>query len=69
MARSTNRSYYTWAHNVEMCLRNGSFVRKSKYGLGQFMNGDFMGFIEAVPEGMAEIPMEKAEKLIPGVCK
>ena len=38
--------YYTWEHNIDGCLRNGSFVRRSKYGLGQFMNGDFMGFVD-----------------------
>lgn len=60
--------YYTWAHNVDMALENGSFVRKSKNGLGQFMNGDFMGFIDEVPKGMARVPTDKAVRLIPKCC-
>jgi hypothetical protein len=63
------RIYYTWAHNIDGCLSNGSFVRKSTCGLGQFMNGDFMGFIPAVPEGMTQVSTEHAEKLIPKCCQ
>ena len=51
----------------EGCLENGSFVRRSKYGLGQFMNGDFMGFIEDVPEGMVD--RDLARRLIPECCR
>lgn len=61
--------YYTWTHNIEGCLRNGSFVRNSKYGLAQYMNGDFMGFIENVPEGMSNINPEEAKNFIPECCR
>jgi hypothetical protein len=61
--------YWTWEHNIEGCLRNGSFVRKSRHGLGQFMNGDFMGFIDAVPEGMCSVDTVKAFRLIPTCCR
>lgn len=44
-------------------------MRRSKYGLGQFMNGDFMGFIEDVPEGMAEVDRDLARRLIPECCR
>ena len=69
MPTNTPPQYFTWSHNVEGCLENGSFVRRSKYGLGQFMNGDFMGFIEAVPEGMVEVDRDLARCLIPECCR
>ncbi len=62
-------TYYPWRHNVEGCLENGSFVRRSKYGLGQFTCGDFVGFIEAVPEGMVEVDRDLARSLIPECCR
>ena len=62
-------TYYTWENNVVGCLQNGSFVRKSKHGIYQFMNGDPMGFIEAVPNGMCEVDTERAFKLIPECCR
>lgn len=49
-------------------LRNGSFLRRGKYGLAQFMNGDFMGFIPAVLPGFSEVDKKHAENLIPRVC-
>lgn len=65
--------YYTWSHNIDGCLRNGSFVRtavkecsEGKYV--QYMNGDFMGYIQEVPEGMVEVDHDKAIKLLPKVC-
>ena len=69
MPTNTPHQYFTWSHNVEGCLENGSFVRRSKYGLGQFMNGDFMGFIEDVPEGMVEVDRNLARCLIPECCR
>ena len=69
MSANTPHVYYTFAHNIEGCLENGSFVRRSKYGLGQFMNGDFTGFIEAVPEGMVEVDRDLARRLIPDCCR
>lgn len=62
-------TYYTWAHNIDGCLGNGSFVRHSRFGLGQFMNGDFMGFIEEVPEGMTEVDELYAKTKIPECCR
>lgn len=62
--------YYTHAHNVDGCLENGSFVRKRKDGkLVRYMNGDFISFIEKVPEGMIEVPVKKAVELLPECCK
>ena len=61
--------YYTWEHNIDGCLRNGSFVRRSKHGLAQFMNGDFMGFIDEVPKGMCAVDVVHAFKLIPKCCR
>ena len=59
-----------WANpGGDFGLRNGSFVRESKYGLAQYMNGDFMGIIPAVPKGFTEVDTVHAEKLIPGCCK
>ena len=69
MSANIPHTYYTWSHNVEGCLENGSFVRRSKYGLGQFNNGDFLGFIEAVPEGMVEVDRDLARCLIPECCR
>jgi hypothetical protein len=69
MSATIQHTYYTWAHNVEGCLENGSFVRRSKFGLGQFTNGDFMGFLEAVPEGMVEVDRSLARCLIPECCR
>lgn len=36
-----------------MELMNGSFYRKTKYGIGWYMNGDFMGEKE-----MSDIPRD-----------
>jgi len=62
------RTYYTWEHNIDGALENGSFVRLGKHGLAQYMNGDFMGFVDAVPEGMARVDTTHAERIIPKVC-
>ena len=69
MSKKTPLTYYASAHNAEECLKNGSFVRRSKYGLGQFTLGDFVGFIEAVPEGMVEVDRNLARCLIPECCR
>ena len=69
MSENVQHAYYASAHNAEECLKNGSFVRRSKYGLGQFTLGDFMGFIEAVPEGMVEVDRNLARSLIPECCR
>lgn len=63
--------YWAYTGNETEALRNGSFLRKSKYGLARFMNGDFMGFIESevVPEGFTEVPKERADELIPDCCR
>ena len=36
MPENIPHTYYACAHNAEECLKNGSFVRRSQYGLGQF---------------------------------
>lgn len=62
--------YFTWAHNIEGCLRNGSFVaQRTKNRLVQYMNGDYMGTLEAVPKGMIEVDAALAKRLLPNCCK
>lgn len=60
--------YYVRPEAKESMLRNGSFVRRSRYGLAWFMNGDFCGFLEEVPEGYEEVELEYARALVPRVC-
>lgn len=68
--RRAKPAYYTWSHNIEGCLRNGSFVRKDADGkLVQYMNGDFMGGIRETPEGMCEVDYEEAIELLPKCCR
>jgi hypothetical protein len=72
MARKRKASpgqFFTWAHNVEGCLRNGSFVYQRPDGtLVQWMNGDNMGDIKSVPERMKQVPTELALDLLPRCC-
>lgn len=60
--------YFTHAHNIEDCLRNGSFVRQTGKRLVQYINGDCMGEIEVVPATMTEVDADQAVLLIPTVC-
>ncbi len=59
----------------EAGLRNGSFFRVRRPGhCAQFINGDFMGNIEQLPETYANQPLvefslDVAEKLIPKCCR
>lgn len=70
MAKKTKSKYFTWAHNVKGCLENGSYVRKDGDGkCVQYMNGDYMGEIDAVPAGMIEVPTDYAKNLLPTCCK
>jgi len=62
------RPYFTWTHNIDECLRNGSFVRKGAHGLSQYMNGDFTQILTTVPIGMTRVDTATAEKLIPACC-
>lgn len=67
--------YFTWSHNVEGCLRNGSYCRVDGRGNGkrnvivQYMNGDCMGEIRNVPKGMTEVPASEAKSLLPKCCR
>jgi hypothetical protein len=68
--KTEERRYFTHAHNIEMCLQNGSYVAKRPDGsLVQYMNGDYMGEIDTVPETMTEVPAALAKKLLPDCCK
>ena len=69
MPENIPHTYYACEHNAEECLKNGTFVRRSQYGLGQFNLGDFMGFIEDVPEGMVQVDTNLARSLIPDCCR
>lgn len=61
--------YYANQNNPESALENGSFVRWSKqYGYARFILGDFHEFLDKLPDGLMEVPREKAESLIPKCC-
>lgn len=65
------RKYYTLGTNVDESLRNGSFCCLAGVGRGMFsryINGDFMGFVPAMPEGYVEIDPVQAKRLLPRVC-
>jgi len=62
------KRWWTWSHNVEGCLRNGSFVRTSKGQFAQYMNGDVMGLLDAVPDGMIEVVDPKLINTVPAIC-
>lgn len=62
--------YYTYAHNVEDALRNGSFCRVYADGrIAQYMNGDYLGDINKIPASMKEVPEDLALELLPKCCK
>lgn len=62
--------FYTWGHNVEGCLRNGSFVKRHADGaLVQYMNGDMMGILPEVPVKMVEVSAALAADLLPQCCR
>lgn len=68
--RQTSKSevnYYTWGHNVNGALENGSYVREQNGKLAQYMNGDFMGYISSIPEEMTKVDKALALRLIPKV--
>ncbi len=58
-------SYYSYS---EEGLKNGSFASRSKYGLGLFTLGDFVGMIETVPAGWTQYDTATAQSLIPDCC-
>lgn len=70
--------YYTWRHNIDDCLRNGSFVKvyqnasltkiRDNTHIVQYMNGDYMGAIDKVPDNMIEVDADKAKELLPKCC-
>ncbi len=61
--------YFTYAHNIEGGLENGSFVREDPDGTkAHFMNGDYMGDVTAVPATMTEVPAARARELLPKCC-
>lgn len=62
--------YFTWEHNIEGCLQNGSYVVERSDGtIYQYMNGDCMGDIEVVPAGMTMVEAHFAVGLLPKVCR
>lgn len=65
----TKPRYFTHSHNIDGCLRNGSYCRQEGDTIHQYMNGDYMGTIAAVPFSMMEVSAEKAKKLLPKCCK
>jgi hypothetical protein len=50
-------------------LRNGSFIRESRHGFAQYMNGDYMGHVDRVPDNFTPVETEHAERLIPKCCR
>ena len=63
--------YFTHKHNIEGCLRNGSFVRVhcGNGSMVQWMNGDCMGQIDKIPKTMVMVDEKRALDLIPNCCK
>lgn len=74
-------TYYAYRNGagVEVCLRNGSFLRTGKDGkTAVYMNGDYMGNVgdgagswcpDAIdPEKYVEVDAALAERLIPKCC-
>ena len=61
--------YYARAPHPEEALRNGSFLRRTAGGLAMYMNGDYLGDVDSVPEGLDEIPRDYAEAFLPSCCK
>ena len=69
-AAAAGSLYYTHKHNIDGCLRNGSYVRVDADGRRvQYMNGDFMGDILTVPGGMVLVDAAYAKRLLPKCCK
>lgn len=74
-------TYFTWAHNIEGCLPNGSFVvhrirtakeldeEEGDEWYASFINGDYMGRLEGPPDGMVAVDSALAWRLIPSCCK
>lgn len=68
--------YWAYRGNERDALRNGSFIRTAqpltkndKAKFAQYMNGDFVGFLEAVDlEQFAPVDLKMAQSLIPKVC-
>ena len=69
MKTKTPTQYYARAPHPEEALRNGSFLRRTAGGLAMYMNGDYLGDIDNVPEGLTEVPRTYAESLLPACCK
>lgn len=61
--------YFTHAHNIEDCLKNGSYVRQDGRRLVRYMNGDYMGEITTLPDNMTEVEASHAKALLPKCCK
>jgi hypothetical protein len=61
--------YWTYGHDIEGCLRNGSFCREYGKAIIQYINGDCMGEIKKLPKKMVEVPEEVAKEFIPKCCK
>lgn len=67
----TKKQIYLALH--EAGLRNGSFHRSSGTKWAQYINGDFMGFLEERPKTYGGLPLvefsaETAIRLIPRCC-
>jgi hypothetical protein len=55
-------------HSID-ALKNGSFVRTSKHGVAQYMNGDYLGMIAKVPDGLQVMDAKEAKQHLPKVCR
>lgn len=73
MKKKSSVCYYANANNTEECLRNGSFVRTSKYRgaelVARYILGDYDMLLGSVPNGMVLVDTEFAKSLIPKCCK
>ena len=70
MKKDLPSRYYTHAHNIDICLMNGSYCRQDSDGrAAQYMNGDYMGDVKKIPASMVEVPADKAKALLPKCCR
>lgn len=61
--------YYTYSHDINGCLNNGSYYRQDGKRIVQYMNGDYMGDVSFVPGTMTEVDAVRAKSLLPKGCK
>lgn len=73
MAKKSSICYYAPYDNPEESLRNGSFIRVSKYRgsemIARYILGDYDMLLPIIPNNVVPVSREFAESLIPKCCK